>query len=141
MKHIGRRENIDLPELGGYHVEAKIDTGAFRTAIHCEFCRVVLQDNMEVLEVGFIWAEGQPLTLSRFTHFRTRTVKNSFGQAEERYSVRTLLKLGTKRIQSDVTFTDRSGMKYPVLLGRKTIGRKFLVDVSHVNLLTSKTKI
>ncbi|MCX7729188.1 MAG: ATP-dependent zinc protease, partial [Bacteroidia bacterium] len=33
---IGRREFVDFPELKLYHVEAKIDTGAYRSALHCE---------------------------------------------------------------------------------------------------------
>jgi len=32
---IGRRELVDFPELGLLKIEAKIDTGAFTTALHC----------------------------------------------------------------------------------------------------------
>jgi hypothetical protein len=36
MDIIGRKTIIQLPQLGGTNVRAKIDTGAFRTAVHCE---------------------------------------------------------------------------------------------------------
>jgi hypothetical protein len=36
MEIIGRKIHIDLPELNGFNIPAKIDTGAFRTAVHCE---------------------------------------------------------------------------------------------------------
>ena len=32
---IGRREEIDFPELGLFGITAKIDTGAYTTALHC----------------------------------------------------------------------------------------------------------
>jgi hypothetical protein len=82
-----------------------------------------------VLEVIIEWEAGKPIVL-HFKKFQKRIIKNSFGQTEERYCARTLMLIHKKKIQSEISFTNRSGMRYPVLLGRKTIGKKFLVDVS-----------
>lgn len=129
MDIIGRKAIIQLPELGGDNVQAKIDTGAFRTAVHCESWSLISLNGKDVLEVTIQWETGKPVIL-HFDKYQKRTIKNSFGQTEERYCVRTLIQINKKRIQSEISFTNRSGMRYPVLLGRKTIGKKFLVDVS-----------
>ena len=129
MDIIGRKTIIQLPQLGGANVRAKIDTGAFRTAVHCESWSLREVDGKEVLEVTIQWESGKPVVL-HFDKFQKRTIKNSFGQTEEHYCVRTLILIHKKKIQSEISFTNRSGMRYPVLLGRKTIGKKFLVDVS-----------
>jgi hypothetical protein len=129
MDIIGRKTIIQLPQLGGSNVRAKIDTGAFRTAVHCESWTLKQINGKEVLEVTIQWESGKPVVL-HFNKFQKRTIKNSFGQTEERYCVRTLILIHKKKIQSEISFTNRSGMRYPVLLGRKTIGKKFLVDVS-----------
>ncbi len=129
MDIIGRKTIIQLPQLGGANVRAKIDTGAFRTAVHCESWNVTEVEGKQVLQVTIQWEEGKPVVL-HFDKFQKRTIKNSFGQTEERYCVRTLILIHKKKIQSEISFTNRSGMRYPVLLGRKTIGKKFLVDVS-----------
>lgn len=130
LQIIGRREMIDLPSLGAFRVEAKIDTGAFRTALHCESCRVIIGDTgEEVLETVFN-LDGEGNKTFYFKRFSLREVKNSFGQSETRYCIRTKLRIGGRDIQSEVTLTDRSGMKYQVLIGRKTLLKKFLVDVN-----------
>lgn len=129
MDIIGRKTIIQLPDLGGVNVRAKIDTGAFRTAVHCESWSLKEISGKEVLEVIIEWEAGEPIVL-HFRKFQKRIIKNSFGQTEERYCVRTLILVHKKKIQSEISFTNRSGMRYPVLLGRKTIGKKFFVDVS-----------
>jgi hypothetical protein len=129
MDIIGRKTVIQLPDLGGINVRAKIDTGAFRTAVHCESWALKEINGKEVLEVVIEWEAGNPVIL-QYSKYQKRTIKNSFGQTEDRYCVRTLILIHKKKIQSEISFTNRSGMRYPVLLGRKTIGKKFLVDVS-----------
>ena len=129
MDIVGRKTVIQLPDLGGANVRAKIDTGAFRTAVHCESWSLKEINGKEVLEVIIEWEAGSPVVL-QYSKYQKRTIKNSFGQTEDRYCVRTLILIHKKKIQSEISFTNRSGMRYPVLLGRKTIGKKFLVDVS-----------
>ena len=134
MEIIGRREMIHLPEWGGFFVPAKIDTGAFRTAVHCESCTEIQTPEGTKLKVIFDWEDNGQTHSFEFSNYKKRTIKNSFGQTEERFCLRTMVKIGQKSIRSEISLTDRSGMKYPILLGRKTIGKKFLVDVSKINL-------
>jgi hypothetical protein len=134
---IGRREYVDLPELDAFGIEAKVDTGAFRTAVHCERCAETERDGRMVLE-AVVNLDGKGERSFFFDKYALRTIKNSFGQTERRYCVKLLIRIGRKKIRSDVSFSDRSGMKYPVLIGRKTIGHKFLVDVSRVHAFRKK---
>jgi len=129
QKTIGRHVYIDLPDLGVSAIEAKVDTGAFRTVIHCDSWRVVNNENGEALEAIFnLDGKGQKKIL--FTEYFQKEFKSSFGETEKRYCVHTTIKIGKKKIKSSVSLTNRSGMKFQVLIGRKTLLRKFLVDVS-----------
>lgn len=130
LKTIGRHVMIDLPELDYSGVDAKIDTGAFRTVIHCERASIVIDaTGKEVLEAVFD-LDGKGPRIFRFEDFFRKDFKSSFGETENRFCIHTSIKIGKKIIHSSVSLTDRSGMKFPVLIGRKTLLRKFLVDVS-----------
>jgi hypothetical protein len=68
------------------------------------------------------------------TDYAQKKVKNSFGQAEVRYKVKTKVIMFDEEFEAEFTLTDRSKMRNAILLGRKMIQGKFLVDVSEVNL-------
>ncbi|MFM7728483.1 MAG: hypothetical protein ACKO7B_17425, partial [Flavobacteriales bacterium] len=53
LKTIGRHVRVSFPDLGFTGVDAKVDTGAFRTVIHCERCRETETDQGVVLEADF----------------------------------------------------------------------------------------
>lgn len=59
-----------------------------------------------------------------------RKVKSSNGIIEERVSVKTKMNLYDRIYTIELTLADRSHMKYPVLIGRKFLRNKFIVDVS-----------
>lgn len=129
---IGRREKVDFPELGLFDIEAKIDTGAYTTALHCHDIQVVNRDGRDVLCFKLLdpthpeYNEKQQC----FTSFSTKDIKNSFGEKESRYVIKTLVRIGRKRIRTVISLTDRGNMRYPVLIGRKMLRGKFMVDVS-----------
>jgi hypothetical protein len=62
-------------------------------------------------------------------------IKSSNGITELRYQIVVCIKFGRKYFDIELTLTDRAEMKYPVLLGRKFLQGKFVVDVSKVNKL------
>jgi hypothetical protein len=138
MKTLGRREWVFLPELSKGLIEAKIDTGAFRTAIHCLDCAEVETSEGKVLEAHFEFQSGEKLT-HRFAVYHQRVVRSSFGEIEMRFCVPMTIQIGTKKIKSQVTLTDRSDMRYHILIGRKTLYKKFLVDVAKIHLKKYRT--
>ena len=72
--------------------------------------------------------------------YSQKEIKNSFGESEKRYIIKTTIRIGKKRIKSVISLTDRGTMRYPVLIGRKLIKNKFAVDVSLLFNLTEIKK-
>lgn len=127
LKIIGRIEQIDFPEFEIKGLNAKIDTGAYTSSLHCRSIRV-LGD-----QVAFVPLEPEDKQYTGTEIFlpliKETQVKSSSGHVEERCVVKTKVILFEKEFDIFLTLTDRSDMKYPVLLGRKFLAGKFLVDV------------
>ncbi|MES2131875.1 MAG: RimK/LysX family protein [Bacteroidota bacterium] len=135
IKLIGRREFVDFPLLSITHVEAKIDTGAYTSSIHCKDIKEIKKDGKDILQFKLL-----DDTIHSIETFTRKHIKNSFGEKEERYVIKTLISIGKKRIQTTVSLSDRGNMRYPVLIGRRLLKAKFIVDVNliYTNGLTLK---
>lgn len=133
---IGRRERISLPKWGLSNVTAKVDTGAYTSSIHCQDIQEIEEQGKKVLVFQLLdpshksFREREIKTDS----YTQKKVKNSFGQAEIRYKVSTEVLMFGEIFQAEFTLTDRSKMKNPILLGRKLLQGRFIVDVEEVNL-------
>ncbi|MBK0404053.1 ATP-dependent zinc protease [Adhaeribacter sp. BT258] len=134
---IGRRELVDFPELELFEIEAKIDTGAYTSALHCTDIREVkLEDGSIVIRCRFM-DEDHPHYNNKvfeFREFALRDIKNSFGDVQQRYVIKTAIQVFDKIIQAEFSLSDRSDMRYPVLIGRVLLNRHFIVDVSRKNV-------
>ena len=130
VKLIGRREFIDFPDLGLNGIEAKIDTGAYTSSIHCENIVVNYEMSKAIL---YFTIEPNQLTPFRFEEFSQKKIKNSFGEMEERYVIKTVIKLGGKKIRSTISLSNRDNMRYPVLIGRRLVKGKFLIDPNQLH--------
>jgi hypothetical protein len=132
---IGRNEKVDLPNLSLIDLKAKIDTGAFTSVIHCHKIKLVISNRKKFLYFNLL-DPGHPKyekKLFKVTGFSEKKVKNSFGASEIRFAIKTPILIAGKLINTEFTLTDRSEMKYPILLGRKLLKENFVVDVSKVN--------
>lgn len=129
VKVIGRREFASLPNLGVTNIEAKIDTGAFTASLHCENISVNYENSKPILYFSL----EQNSALLRFEDFTQKKIKNSFGEMEERYVIKTLVKIGRKNILAAISLSNRDNMRYPILIGRRMLKGKFLVDVSQIH--------
>ncbi len=136
LRLIGRREFIDFPEFGINSIEAKIDTGAYTNSLHCEKIEIVPQNNKSLLRITIKLAEGdqQKIKTIDFENYTQKKIKNSFGELEERYVIKTLIKLGRKSIRTSISLSNRENMRYEVLIGRKMLKGKFLIDVNQIHL-------
>ncbi len=132
---IGRTEIVDLPELGLFNINAKIDTGATTSVLHCEDFHVFEKDGHRYIQAHIREdVENEEVLTLTFPVHRERTVKSSFGQTETRQIFLTKIRMFDQLYDIKLSLRDRSSMSYPMLLGRNFISRKFLVDVSRKNL-------
>lgn len=141
-KLIGRREKITLPEWSLKNVTGKIDTGAYTSSIHCEFVEEKEEDGEKVLFFKVLEPSDKKYNgkILRSESYSQKKVKNSFGQAEIRYKVTTKVIMFGVEFDAEFTLTDRSKMRNPILLGRKILIGRFIVDVQEVNLSKKSLK-
>ncbi len=125
IKLIGRREYVNFPSLNLTHIEAKIDTGAYTCSIHCKNIQLLTKEGKPLLT--FQLQDNEVHTVE---HFYKKKIKNSFGEMEERFIIKTVIQIGRKKINTTVSLSDRGNMRYPVLIGRKLLKNKFIVDVN-----------
>jgi len=133
---IGRSDMIDLPQLGLLSIGAKVDTGAFTSSLHCTKIRFVEKEGIAAVSFQISGAIIGRKGVSNFetTSFTRRKIKSSTGHIENRVVIKTDLVVFGKKYKTEFSLTNRSGMKFPVLLGRKFLNKGFLVDVSKENL-------
>lgn len=137
MIEIGRREKADFPSLGLEDIDVKIDTGAYTSSIHC----VDMKEIDRKLYCKFL-DESHPAYNHKelvFEEYRLAEVKSSNGISEIRYQIVIPILFGKNLYDIELTLSDRAEMKYPVLIGRKFLHGKFIVDVSKINKLKKKT--
>jgi len=133
---IGRFELVDLPEWELYGLQAKTDTGAYSCSIHCHKVKLSKEGGNEILEFQLLDPDRPNYhdRIYRTQDFRIKKVTNSFGQSEERYLVKTKIMMFGELVETDFTLTDRGTMRFPILLGRKLLKRRYLVNVDRTNL-------
>ena len=131
---IGMTDVVDLPDLALFDVQAKIDTGAFTSSLHCKKIKMVRVGSRTRLSFWVIDKTGEPARKFYSDDFSQRMIRNSFGVSEMRYVIKTRIILFGRTIKTEFTLADRERLKNPVLLGRKLLRNRFLVDVSQTNL-------
>ncbi len=126
----------DFRKLNLHAIEVKIDSGAYTSSFHCHKIEKVTRNGKEILRCNFL-DPGHPQYHEKeffFEEFKIRNVKSSNGIVEERFSIHTEITIFNQTFPIELTLTERPDMKHPVLLGRKFISKKFLIDTSRKNL-------
>jgi hypothetical protein len=124
---IGPAAMADFPALGLAQVPCRIDTGAQTSSMHSSAVEILGDELKPGTALRF-----QPLHSSQWhynTIHRVRQVKSSTGHTEMRVSVLLSIQLAGRKIKAEFTLADRSDMKFKVLIGRKLLRGKFLVNV------------
>lgn len=128
---VGRSAIVDFPDLGLLRIKAKIDTGAYSTALHSDKVWENDVDGTRYLFFQIQDPENSSLKkIIKTQYFTQKSVKSSNGKKELRYQIKTNIVIGGKTRKTDVSLTNRKKMKFPVLIGRKVLKNGFLVDVS-----------
>lgn len=138
---IGRFEHIDLVNKLDT-IPAKIDTGAYRSSIHVDSAELVEKAGKEYLRFTLL---GHPVFTKKRTietkSFQKRIVKSSSGHVQTRYEVKLKVRLGYKVFTTPFTLADRSNNVFPILIGRKALNERFLVDSSRAGLSRMELKL
>jgi hypothetical protein len=127
---IGRAEPIEFV-LGtdSYSgVPAKIDTGAYSSSVWVS--NVQEQDgglSFVLFDKGFPAYTGKTIHVKKY---QTVNIENSFGQSETRFGVNLTVRFCGKKFKTFFTLSDRSRKIYPVLIGRKLLKGRFIVDTA-----------
>ena len=131
-KVIGRIDKIDFPNLSLRHVDVKIDTGAYTSAIHCS--KILEKDDTLICTFeskGHTNFKSENITFDTYT---LTDVKSSNGFKENRYKIKSDVIFFGKTYKINLTLSTRDDMKFPVLIGRQFLSKKFLVDVNLENV-------
>lgn len=120
---LGTLEEVIFPEFGSKKVVAKIDTGAYSGAIHCE----KIHKKGGVLYCTPL--DGRKLV--KFENFGIKYVISSNGARQVRYFVRTKVIIRGNTYSLITSLSDRSKMKWPILIGRRFLSKNnFLIDTT-----------
>lgn len=135
---IGRTEKVNFPDFDMFDIDAKIDSGAYSSSIHCHDVREDIQQKALFFKLLDPSHEDYNEKEIKFTQYSKAIVKSSTGISELRFKIKTKIQLGKKTYIASFTLADRGKMKYPVLLGRVLLNKRFLIDVSKKYTLKNK---
>lgn len=125
---IGRNVKIDFGRRA-IGVPAKVDTGADGSSIWASNIRV---DKNGILKFS-LFGKGSPYyngKVFRRTDYSVAMVKSASGHEIIKYRTHFTITIAGKKIKALFGLSDRSAHNFPVLIGRRTLSGKFLVDVS-----------
>lgn len=117
-------------DFNGARVKAKIDTGARTSAIHAWNIKVRSDSGKQFVSFDLhpMQKNNEHVVLCTAEVIDIREIRNSGGDAQERYLIRTNIEVGTHSWPIELSLTNRDDMGFRMLLGRQAVRRKFLVD-------------
>lgn len=135
---IGWKEHLHFTEWDLRRIRVKVDTGARTSAldvVRYELLQTAGGGLMATLYLALDHRHPGRFTRIHTPVLRTVVVRNTSGRCEERPLVETAVRLGPIHKRIRITITNRSSMRYRMILGREALAPDFLVDVSRKYLL------
>lgn len=114
---------------GRVNVPAKVDTGAASSSIWASHIRI---DQDGVLKFR-LFGEGSPFyngKVIKRKNFKVVVTRSAMGEEQIRYRVHLPIIINNRKIRVLFSLADRSKNSFPVLIGKRTVYGKFIVDVS-----------
>jgi hypothetical protein len=133
---IGRVDKADFPELSLLDIDIKIDSGAYTSSIHCTNIKEISVDGNQLLKFTLLDPEHEFYNDKEFTfkNYTSKIVKSSNGIAEQRFMIQTTIFIFNESFPIYLTLSERKDMKFPILIGRKFLNKKFIIDTAKKNI-------
>jgi hypothetical protein len=127
---IGWREWVQLPDLGVVEMKAKVDTGADNSSLHAFNVERIERDGAEYVrfEIHPKQRSKKPTILCEAPLAMEKKVKNPGGRTELRPVIRTRVVVAGEEIEALVNLTSRDEMGFRMLLGRRAVRSRFVID-------------
>lgn len=136
LSAIGWRELVSLPDLGLRSVPAKIDTGARTSSLHAVILDRYMKGGQENVRFAVDFEQQHVRQVCEAVAVDWRGITSSNGETQLRLIIKTPLVIGRRRFRVEISLADRSDMKFPMLIGRSALRRRFVVDSGHSWLQT-----
>ncbi|MCE9686319.1 RimK/LysX family protein [Shewanella sp. AS16] len=135
---IGWREWGVFPDIANEKIKIKVDTGAKTSCLHAFKIKPFQRNECPWVRV---WLHPEQhsdrAVICEFPVHDRRQVSDSGGHKQLRYVVKTRLFLGPHQFELELTLTNRDNMKFRMLLGRRALDGRFLIDPA-ASYLTGK---
>ena len=133
---IGRSDKADFPEFFLSEIDLKIDSGAYTSSIHCSKIKETSLNGKPIITFTLLDPEHSFYNSKEFTsnNYASKIVKSSNGISEKRFRILTEIVIFNKSFPIYLTLSERKDMKFPILLGRKFLNKKFVIDTTKKNL-------
>ncbi len=138
---VGWRELVHLPDLGLHSVPAKIDTGARTSSLHGVVLDEFERDGQKMVRFAVDFEQQHVRQVCEAVHVDVRGITSSNGETQYRYVIKTPLRLGDVEFRAEISLANRADMKFPMLIGRSSLRRRFVVDSGYSWLQTPEMKV
>jgi len=132
---VGWREHAALPDLKIKQVIAKIDTGANIATIDAADIKFVTRKDVKYVKFT-VKKRNNTVRKTSAPLAGFKRIRSSNGDVERRPYIKTDILMDGITKNIELTLTDRGPMDYTMLIGRKALGRRWMVNPS-ISFLTS----
>ena len=136
---IGRNTKVDFLKYAN-GVPAKIDTGADTSSVWVSNVKVGMDGILEFTLFG----ENSPYytgEVLRREKYAVALVRSATGHEQVRFRTEFSLRIHRRRIRATFNLSDRSRNRFPVLIGCRTLRKRFVVDVSRSDFSEPETPV
>ena len=128
-KVVGWKEQVALPDLKIKSVIAKIVTGANLATIDADDIKFVTRKDVKYVKFT-VKKRNNTVRKTSAPLAGFKRIRSSNGDVEKRPYIKTDILMDGITKNIELTLTDRGPMDYTMLIGRKALGRRWIVNPS-----------